>query len=89
MSVLTGTQGVTIYCNIEADPVADIVWFFNGQFLSDGGRYTINEMGTQLVIGLITYSDKGAYVCEASNVFGSINSTLWLNVQGNIAVYCA
>ncbi len=88
MSVLNDTQAVTMYCNIEADPVADIVWFFNGQLLTNGGKYTFNEMGTQLVISLITYSDMGAYFCEASNVFGAINSTVWLNVQGNIALYC-
>ncbi len=88
MSVLNDTQAVTMYCNIEADPVAYIVWFFNGQLLTNGGKYTFNEMGTQLRISVITYSDMGAYVCEASNVFGAINSTVWLNVQGNITLYC-
>ena len=85
-TVLNGTESIGLYCDIEADPPAEIVWFFNGeQLVQDANKYRFIDSNTQLVVQALLFSDDGLYVCVGSNVFGSINATVKLNIQGE---YC-
>ena len=86
-SVLNGSDNVTVYCIFEADPVADIDWFFDGQRLNaDSAKYEFSSNKVQLIIKSVSFSDSGLYSCVATNVFGTSNSTVLLKVQGGLIV---
>lgn len=83
--MLNGTDNVTINCIVQADPTATMTWLFNEQLLyfNETIKYTVNKSKYILTIHNIRVEDNGVYTCIGSNVFGSINSTSQLSVQGN------
>ena len=64
---------VTIVCQPEAAPVADLVWKKNNRLISESNR--IRQLGNgNLYITAVTQSDEGYYSCEATNSLGSAAS---------------
>ena len=80
---MNDTDNITITCDIEADPSADVTWLFNGELLiQENIKYDFNGNNSKLTISSIRYTDNGVYTCTGSNVFGSVNDTMILSVQG-------
>uniref|UniRef100_A0A0K0DSV5 Ig-like domain-containing protein n=1 Tax=Strongyloides stercoralis TaxID=6248 RepID=A0A0K0DSV5_STRER len=76
-------------CNLEADPLPEIVWHHSGTPIVAGGRVQLsiqNVSGIQykaiLIIKEPNAGDGGAYKCTASNQLGESNANINLNFAG-------
>eukprot|EP00057_Strongylocentrotus_purpuratus_P018452 XP_011672926.1 PREDICTED: neuronal cell adhesion molecule-like [Strongylocentrotus purpuratus] len=54
-------------CHVEGRPTPTITWTFKGSVLSNGDKYTIDEMVGSVVINNALEVDSGAYECSAEN----------------------
>lgn len=69
-------------CHVTGVPMPKVSWLKNDEDLKMASdRYTIVGNGTALMVGKITYSDTGAYMCVASNPAGSTRDITSLVVQ--------
>ncbi|XP_054711167.1 follistatin-related protein 5-like [Uloborus diversus] len=69
-------------CHVIGVPTPSVTWLKNDEelkLMSD--KYTIVGNGTALLVGKITYSDTGAYMCVASNLAGTTRDITSLIVQ--------
>jgi hypothetical protein len=77
-------------CNVESVPLSAIVisWYKNGRELSSNDSdvpYAIENAGVRLFINSLTESDRGTYLCVASNnlIPGvAVNDSFVLTVMG-------
>uniref|UniRef100_A0A0K0G4T6 Twitchin n=1 Tax=Strongyloides venezuelensis TaxID=75913 RepID=A0A0K0G4T6_STRVS len=76
-------------CNLEADPLPEIVWHHSGTPIVAGGRVQLsiqNVSGIQykamLIIKEPNAGDGGTYKCTASNQLGESNANINLNFAG-------
>ncbi|XP_076361506.1 follistatin-related protein 5-like [Tachypleus tridentatus] len=73
---------IEIECHVAGVPTPNVSWLKNDYELKDeDDKYTIVGNGTALLIGKVTYSDTGAYMCVASNPAGSMRDISSLVVQ--------
>ncbi|EEC08615.1 cell adhesion molecule, putative, partial [Ixodes scapularis] len=69
-------------CHVTGVPTPRVTWLKNDEGLKIAtDKYTIVGNGTALMVGKITYSDTGAYMCVASNPAGSTRDISSLVVQ--------
>lgn len=69
-------------CHVTGVPTPRVTWLKNDEGLRVAtDKYTIIGNGTALMVGKITYSDTGAYMCVASNPAGSTRDISSLVVQ--------
>ncbi|XP_064457784.1 follistatin-related protein 5-like isoform X1 [Ornithodoros turicata] len=69
-------------CHVIGVPTPRVTWLKNDEGLKMAtDKYTIVGNGTALMVGKITYSDTGAYMCVASNPAGSTRDISSLVVQ--------
>ena len=71
-----GEDGVTLYCNVDANPPANIVW------RKEGSR-KIRGRTTELVFDVVGKEDAGDYYCQAINELGRRSSSVI-----SIETYC-
>ena len=64
-------------CYLRGDPQVYVNWTKDGVLL--------NKSNT-LVIGQVTFEDKGYYECTAKNDYGKANSSFWIDVTGKLYV---
>ena len=79
------TENVTFLCQAVSEPVPDIIWYFNGVMINvsdNSGKYMImsrslNITTTEntLTVYNVTSSDVGTYICNSSNMIGSVISS--------------
>lgn len=75
-------SGVVLPCEVEGDPLPDIVWFKDEIPISMTDlHYFITQDGS-LEIFSSDSTDTGQYRCRASNVVGDIDKTVSLFVRG-------
>ncbi|XP_022249365.1 follistatin-related protein 5-like [Limulus polyphemus] len=73
---------VEMECHVAGVPTPNVSWLKNDYELRvEDDKYTIVGNGTALLIGKVTYSDTGAYMCVASNSAGSMRDISSLVVQ--------
>lgn len=76
-------------CELEANPVPEIVWYQGTKVILDSGRIRM----TKKAMGKDTYllrleindpipEDGGSYRCNACNIYGESNANIALNFQG-------
>ncbi|KAG8190293.1 hypothetical protein JTE90_012583 [Oedothorax gibbosus] len=69
-------------CHVIGVPQPRVTWLKNDEELKMGSeKYTIIGNSTSLVVGKITYSDTGAYMCVATNPAGTARDISSLVVQ--------
>lgn len=69
-------------CHVIGVPTPAVSWLKNDEELKlMTDKYTIVGNGTALLVGKITYSDTGAYMCVASNPAGTTRDITSLIVQ--------
>lgn len=69
-------------CHVIGVPTPHVSWLKNDEELKlMTDKYTIVGNGTALLVGKITYSDTGAYMCVASNPAGTTRDITSLIVQ--------
>ena len=64
-------------CYLRGDPQVYVNWTKDGVLL--------NKNNT-LVIGQVTFEDKGYYECTAKNDYGKANSSFWIDVTGKLYI---
>ena len=64
-------------CYLRGNPQVYFNWTKNGVLL--------NKSNT-LVIGQVTFEDKGYYECTAENDYGKANSSFWIDVTGKLYI---
>ncbi|XP_068125702.1 neurofascin isoform X8 [Hyperolius riggenbachi] len=68
-------------CPFFGSPIPTLRWFKNGQSSKlDGGNYRVHENGT-LEINIVRKEDQGKYTCVATNILGSADNTVRLEVK--------
>ena len=75
-SPVTEGNNATLYCNASGYPVPNIAW------INASSGNVESPTKTTLVITAITRSEKGSYICHASNEIGNDTQTC------EIDVYC-
>ena len=88
------TENVTLLCQAVGEPVPDISWYFNGVMINvsdNSSKYMImsrslNITTTEntLTVYNVTSSDVGTYICNSSNVIGSVTSSGILTVTSEL-----
>jgi len=66
---------LTLQCEASGEPTALVRWMKGNKTLS------YNNATSVLSIPAVTRSDTGNYTCIASNIAGSINHTVFVQVQ--------
>ncbi|KAK1175367.1 microfibrillar-associated protein 3-like [Acipenser oxyrinchus oxyrinchus] len=83
---------VLLDCNVTGDPLPHFQWYNSHRTLlhmNEGGKWSILDSGV-LNISSITFDDRGKYTCVASNIHGSVTSTVTLRVvftTGDMGIY--
>ena len=79
---------VTLLCKVEGDPTPLVTWHFNGTVLRDSERIAIASSHGISRVRILTsrLSDAGLYTCFAMNDAATINSTIWLEIQGECTI---
>ena len=73
---------MSIECHVDANPRADIEWFFNGRPLPSFAETEYTPEGAcRLKIARFTAEHRGAFKCTAHNVHGSADTIANLNVE--------
>lgn len=91
-------DNVSMVCRMKASPKPEIIWTYNGRPISpldqrieikntqQMNRYDpIDIYSSELSIVNVKLSDKGSYICSASNTGGTASVELVLNVPAIIA----
>ncbi|XP_060079143.1 hemicentin-1-like [Ylistrum balloti] len=92
-SVITG-QSITLECTVSSDPAHTVVFWqriINGQTQSiniDGSKYVGSTLSSpSLVISNAANSDQGSYICLATNIVGTGQSSQTvLSVTGTLPI---
>ena len=71
-------QNVTLWCELEAKPLATITWTKNGENIINDSRIiyinpeTVQRSNASMTITNVTRQDEGTYVCNVSNTVGPV-----------------
>ncbi|KAI8505379.1 Neural cell adhesion molecule 1 [Branchiostoma belcheri] len=59
-------QAASLVCQAAGEPVPEVNWYRNGDFIANGGRFQKNPDTNTLQIANVTLDDEDTYTCEAS-----------------------
>ena len=83
------TNPATFNCQATGRPVPSISWYFKGVMINvSNARHRISNttrvttMTSLLTINNVQSSDVGTYTCQAENIFGIVQSSGILTVNG-------
>ena len=83
---LTYTQGqiAQLQCNVTGDPFPVILWYKDGVTVpnSMSTNTELSQNNTLLTFSPLLKTHEGVYTCIATNILGSDNDTISLNVLG-------
>ena len=80
VTALTNTS-ITIQCPASGVPTPTVTWTKDGQEISSGGRYTVQDDGS-LLISEADEDDNARYTCTADSVAGKDSASSTVNVIG-------
>ena len=74
-------QTVRLYCSVSANPEARILWRWEkNQEMKR--NVSLNETSRNLIIQNILLEDSGRYICVATNMLGTSDGAVTVNVRG-------
>ena len=85
---VTGIEGLStvLDCIATGDPRPQVTWFFNSSPLPDIGSSPPTRIqqssNDSLLISEVQTTDRGAYICRATNSAGTESETIQLIVYG-------
>ncbi|KAM4016358.1 cell adhesion molecule CEACAM5-like [Anomaloglossus baeobatrachus] len=79
--VWPGLDSVTLRCSARGTNIS-YLWSLKGAPISGGGRYTLTDNNTALIISPVSTTDNGPFTCTARNIINSQNSN---DVKLNLA----
>ncbi|CAI8057022.1 Peroxidasin, partial [Geodia barretti] len=74
-------ERVVLSCSVTGASESDIVWYYNGQMVTDGDQLLGNG---SLLISQMTAEGAGQYTCVSSNMAGSGNATISVTYLGTV-----
>ena len=88
MNLTEAALSVVLSCNAEAHPKPNVEWFYNGEiYHSNITESDIEVTDAKSVVRSVLMfsrgikrSDNGTYACNASNVIGSMEKSVKINV---------
>lgn len=72
-------QRVTLTCGCDATPPVFYTWYH--QLTGHSSKKHLRVAHSRLVLGLVSSSDSGRYICEVMNDYGSAESEVSINVM--------
>ena len=72
-------QTIRLYCNASGNPRPQLSWIKE----ENGKRVQLNRNTTEMVLNIVTFRDRGRYICFASNMFGTSQDSADIVVSGN------
>ncbi|XP_073426876.1 cell adhesion molecule CEACAM5-like isoform X2 [Dendrobates tinctorius] len=79
--VWPGLDSVSLRCSADGTNIS-YLWSLQGAVISGGGRYTLTDNNTTLVISPVSPDDNGSFICTAINLVNSLDSS---DVKFNLA----
>ncbi|XP_077115977.1 cell adhesion molecule CEACAM5-like isoform X2 [Ranitomeya variabilis] len=79
--VWPGLDSVSLRCSADGTNVS-YSWSLQGAAISGGGRYILTDNNTTLIISPVSTNDNGSFICSATNITNSLNSS---DVKFNLA----
>ena len=74
-------QTARLYCSVSANPEARILWRWEkNQEMKR--NVSLNETSKNLIIQKIILEDSGRYICVATNMLGTSEAAVTVNVRG-------
>lgn len=81
-------HGFTLNCNVKGEPEPSIVWFKDGENIStmksiNGNNHLYYSSDYQFLrISSSNFTDIGRYVCQATNLLGTIQKNFNVKIYG-------
>ncbi|XP_073512015.1 uncharacterized protein [Phyllobates terribilis] len=79
--VWPGLDSVSLRCSALGTNVS-YSWSLQGAPISGGGRYTLTDNNSTLILNPVSTNDNGSFICTAKNIINSLNSS---DVKLNLA----
>ena len=86
VTALTNTN-ITIQCPTSGVPTPTVTWTKDGQEITSGGRYTVQDDGS-LLISEADEDDNAGYTCSADSVAGKDSASSTVKVAGKWLKSC-
>ena len=72
--MVTSGRQVSLQCHANAQPLAEIEWYYNGTF--------VTNRTSKLSFGNLQVEDSGVYECRATNRLGTAIASTHLRIKG-------
>lgn len=72
--ILEAGEDAVFYCQVEGDPTPTVTWFRKGRVITPGGRISITNGGSRVVIRNVAKDDQTTYLCRAQNAAGTMDA---------------
>ena len=82
VTALTDTR-ITIQCPTSGTPTPTVTWTKDGQDISSGGKYTVQDDGS-LLINEADEEDTARYTCTADSAVGKDSASSTVKIVGEI-----
>lgn len=79
--VWPGLDSVSLQCSAHGTDVS-YSWSLQGASITGGGRFSLADNNTKLIISPVSSTDNGSFICTAKNILNSRNSS---DVKLNLA----
>ena len=90
----SAAEDITFMCNVEGLPLPSIVWYMDGQQVTETGKFGIHTVSDEvarrrysnLTIVDVAKTDEGTFWCNASNFLFEMFEVM--SVAGTLVVNC-
>ena len=83
---VTEGSNVALECRVSGDPTPTVAWFYNSvQVPNSGAQHITQASNYSLLFSPVQSSDRGQYVCQATNAAGQDSASLQLTVYGKFS----
>lgn len=77
-------ESIVLECQGTGQPTPRLSWIKNGVPLQEGDRYVLVQESQYLLILDIQVDDAGTYICELTNILGTIRGPVKLSVKKEV-----
>ncbi|XP_037927501.1 neural cell adhesion molecule 2 [Teleopsis dalmanni] len=78
-------RDATVYCFVKGDPMPDISWLYNGEYINTASSTKHKRLSDGLFIKNVTQADAGEYTCRAMRITPTFSDsdqiTILLRIQ--------